>query len=43
MKRKFGERNRWKDFEILGRKIDHLVKMGINKMYDLTLKPYNRI
>jgi len=39
---KFGKKNRWKDFQILGRKIDHLVKLGLYKIQELTSKPYNR-
>jgi hypothetical protein len=29
---KFGKKNRWKDFQILGMKVDHLVKLGLLKI-----------
>ncbi len=42
LKIRFGLKNKWKDFELLSRKIDVLVKTGLGKLQELTLKPYCR-
>lgn len=36
LRTKFGESPKWNDFEILGRKIDHLIKLGLDKLQRLT-------
>jgi hypothetical protein len=36
MKVKFGESDKWRDFQILGRKLDHLIILGLDKMQRLT-------
>jgi hypothetical protein len=43
LKAKFGENDKWGDFEIVGKKTDNLIKLGLIRLEELTLTPYNRL
>lgn len=43
LKEQYGANAKWRDFEVLGRKIDQLIKFALIKLQNLTARPYCRI
>ncbi len=42
LKEKYGPSIKWRDFEVLGRKIDQLIKYALIKLQNLTARPYSQ-
>jgi len=42
LKEKYGPNVKWRDFELIGRKIDQLIKFALIKLQNLTARPYSQ-
>ena len=40
LKARFGDSDKWRDFQIVGKKIDHLIKLGLDRLQEITSKSY---